>query len=1078
MKQSRLFAIALGMLTFLFLSAISPWAGEKKDKDDPQGVAEDNKKDDPFKGLKYRFIGPAAGGRVSRAAGIAGDPSTYYLGAASGGVWKTSDGGLTWKPIFDDQPTSSIGAIAVAPSDPNVIYVGSGEANIRGNVAPGNGIYLSTNAGKSWKHVWKQDKVQIGHIVIHPKNADIAFAAVLGSAFGPSPERGIYRTIDGGKTWKQVLKKDADTGAIDVTFDPNNPRILFAALWQARRTPWNFSSGGPGSGLYRSDDGGDSWKLIGPKTKNDDEEDNGLPESIWGRVGIAVAPSDSRRVYALIEAENGGLFRSDDGGDKWELVNKARYLRTRPWYFSTVHVDPANPDIVYCPNVRLLKSGDGGKTFKNLKGPHHPDHHDLWIDPKNPKRMIDSNDGGVDITTNGGETWHAPQLPLCQFYHINVDNSVPYRVMGTMQDQGTASGPSNSLASGGISLSDWHTVGGGETGFAVPDPSDPNIVYAGEYAGYISRYDHRTRQARNISAYPISPSGKGGEELKYRFQWTAPIMISPHDPKTIYHAANVLFRTRDAGKTWDAISPDLTTDDKSKQKPSGGPITGDNTGAEMYCTIFALAESPRKEGVLWAGSDDGLVHVSRDGGKAWTKVTPRGFPPFGTVCCIEASPHDPAAAYLVVDAHRLDDNKPYLFKTTDYGETWKSLATQLPRGEYLRVIREDPKTPGLIFAGSEHRVSFSRDGGANWHDLKLNMPTAGISDLQVKDHDLVVGTNGRSIWILDDIEPLRKWAGKPAGLAFYPAPATVRWRYHGENYAGDDRIPGDNPSKGALLTYYLDKKPREEVTLEILDGAGQLVRKLSSKKVEPESEEDAPDVPWSIFKPTTLPKEPGFNRVAWDLTYSGPTVIPGAKNDFGVPHRGPLVTPGKYTLKLTVDGVTRTQSVEVMMDPRVKLPPAELEKSLRFALQLRKEISAVAETVIQLQAVRRQLRDRVREWNDFVSTKKLVAQAQTLIGKLDALEDKFHNPKAEVAYDILAMKGGGAKLYSQLTGLYEWVKDSDGPITQGMLKTAEAHQKELTTLLDEWRRLLGELDAWNDHARAAQVPSVTPGGSK
>src|ERR1043165_8562079 len=618
--------IKIGAIGFMILAMFASTSVPQEDKKKEQKKSHFAR----YKHPKYRLIGPAAGGRTTRSCGVPGDPNIYYVGAAAGGVWKTTDGGINWKPIFDDQPTSPIGAVAVAPSDPNVIYVGSGEANIRGNVMPGNGIYVSTDAGKSWKHVWKQ-RGQIAKIVVDPKKADVAYAAVLGTAFHSestsgkdihrnNAERVIYRTTDGGKSWKAVINKKSEVtlfripgdpksvdqkeidkalagdhtafsikiaehiGAIDIALDPNNPRVLFATLFQAHRTPWDFTSGGRGSGLHRSDDGGDTWKEIEPT------DDNGLPKKPYGRIGVAIAPSDSKRIYALIEAENGGLYRSDDGGEKWSLVNGKQYLRQRPWYFSTVHVDPKNPDIVYCPSVKLLKSTDGGKSFKQMKGTHHPDHHDLWIDPLNPKRMIDSNDGGVDITTNGGETWHMPMLPICQFYHIACDNSVPCRVMGTMQDQGTASGPSNSLSSAGISLSDWHNVGGGEPGFAVPDPDDPNIVYAGEYGGYISIYDHRTRQARNISIYPTNPSGKGAEELRYRFQWTAPIMLSPHAPlisdrgpipsfpsRTIYHAANVLFCSRDRGKSWDKISPDLTRNDKSKQKWSGGPITGDNT---------------------------------------------------------------------------------------------------------------------------------------------------------------------------------------------------------------------------------------------------------------------------------------------------------------------------------------------------------------------------------------------------------------------------------------------------------------------------------------------------------------------
>ncbi len=1059
------------------------------------GQPQDEKKKDPFdqavKHLKYRSIGPAAGGRTTRSSGIPGDPTTYYVGAASGGVWKTTDAGISWKPIFDDQPTSSIGALAVAPSDPNVVYVGSGEANIRGNVAPGNGIYVSTNGGKSWKHVWKQ-KGQIGHIVVHPKNASIAYAAVLGSAFGPNPERGIYRTVDGGKTWTQSLKKNGDVGAIDVCIDPNNPRILFAALVETRRTPWSLTTAGPGSGLFRSEDGGDSWKEIEPG------DDSGLPAKPYGRIGVAVAPSDSRRVYALIEAENGGLYRSDDGGEKWTLVNAARYLRQRPWYFSTVHVDPKNPDIVYCPNVRLAKSSDGGKSFKQMKGVHHPDHHDLWIDPKNPRRMIDSNDGGVDITTNGGETWHAPPLPIAQFYHISVDNNVPYRVMGNMQDQGTASGPSNSLSSAGISLSDWHNIGGGETGYSVADPGDPNIVYSGEYAGILTRYDHRTRQARNISIYPTNPSGKGAEDLRYRFQWTAPLMISRtsigdmgRDVYPLYHAANVLFRSSDKGKSWEKISPDLTRDDKSKQKWSGGPVTGDNTGVEYYGTIFAIAESPSNNlrapnnYVLWAGSDDGLVHVTRDGGKKWDNVTKNivGLKEWGTVCCIEASPHDAGTAYVVVDAHRLDDNTPYLYMTKDFGKSWNFLSANLPKEDYLRVVREDPQTPGLLFVGSETQVHLSPDRGVTWHSLKLNMPTVAISDLHVKDNDLVVGTSGRSCWILDDLTPIRQFSPRPSGgegpgvrgPRFFAVQPATRWRYHGENYAGEDRIPGDNPPKGAILNYYLPTKPKDELTLEIFDGKDTLVQKLSSKKAEVEIDEDSPDVPWSIFKPTMLSKEVGINRVAWNLEMIGPKVIPGAKNDAGVPYRGPLVPPGTYTLKLRVGDQVLTQKVEVRSDPRVKTPTKELEDSHQLALQLRDDITRLSNIVIALQSVRDQIQARVKALSSEPERQRAEAwikQAKALVAKLDALEVQLHNPKAQVTYDILAMKGG-AKLYSQLAPLYDSVKDSDGPVTQGMREVYAEHAKELARLDGIWRKLLDdEVTQLNDQARDLQQPAI------
>ncbi len=719
-------------ILILFISAIAFSIQAAELKDQPE-----------LKGLKYRSIGPAWGGRVSRGAGVPGDPSVYYFAAASAGIWKSTDGGSTWKCISGDQTVSSMGSLAIAPSDANVIYAGSGEANIRGNVAAGNGIYKTSDAGKTWTHVWKQEG-QIGTMAVHPTNAQIAFAAVLGHAFGPNPERGIYRTTDGGKTWQQVLKKDENTGASDVAIDPNNPNIIFAGMWQARRTPWSLTSGGPGGGLYVSKDGGNTWKQL---------QGNGLPDGIYGRVGVAVAPSDSRRVYALIEAEQGGLFRSDDGGENWTKATANRLLRQRAWYYTTLTVHPTNPNEIWAPNVPMLKSIDGGVTWEIISGFSHGDHHDMWIDPKNPKRLITAHDGGVDISLNGGETWSAPSLPLGQFYHVTADNRVPFHVAGAQQDIGTAQGPSRSLTNRGIRTAEWYTVGGGEAGHVVSDSSDPNIVYAGEYLGYISVYDHRTRQSYNISAYPENGSGHGAEDLKYRFQWTAPIAVSPHNPKVVYHGANVVFRTDDKGKTWKAISPDLTRNDKSKQEWSGGPITGDNTGVEFYCTIFAIAESPVQKGLIWTGSDDGLVHVTTDDGQNWTNVTKAmpGFPEWGTVSIIEPSRYDANTAYVVVDAHRLDNTKPYLYKTTDLGKNWKRLDSDLPQDIYLHSVREDPLKKNILYIGTERGVAYSTDGGENWKSLKLNLPTVAVHDLAVKDNSLVVGTMGHSIWILDHL---------------------------------------------------------------------------------------------------------------------------------------------------------------------------------------------------------------------------------------------------------------------------------------------------------------------------------------
>jgi len=1045
---------------------------------------------DPFKGLKFRNVGPSAGGRVARVCGVPGDPFTYYAATAAGGVWKSSDAGFTWKPIFDDQPVSSIGSIAVAPSDPNVVYVGSGEANIRGNVATGNGIYRSTDAGKTWKHVWI-NVGQIGTMIVHPTNPDFAYAAVLGNPFGPNENRGVYRTKDGGTTWQKVLFRDENTGASDVCLDASNPRILFAGMWQARRKPWELTSGGPGSGLHISRDGGDTWKRLGPGGK-----DIGLPKGPWGKVCVSVAPSNGQRIYAMIEAEEGGLYRSDDGGDKWEKINDKRAIRQRAWYFSTFTVDPNNDDIVWFPQVPLLKSTNGGKTLQRVNGAHHGDHHDIWIDPKNSQRIINCNDGGVDISVNGGGTWFAPPLPISQPYHIAVDNSTPYRLGSCLQDIGAMAGPSNSLT-GGISLSDWENIGGGEAGHVAFDPADPDIIYAGEYGGYISRFDRRTRQARNVGIYPYNPSGHGGEDLKVRFQWTAPIMISPHDPKTVYHAGNFLFRTHDGGAHWDKISPDLTRNDRTRQRWSGGPITGDNTGVEIYCTIFAIAESPKQKGVLWAGSDDGLVHVSSDDGKNWTNVTANipDMPDWGTVRCIECSPTDAGTAYLVAEAHRMNDFHPYVWKTTDFGKTWASLSSNIPADEYVHAVRMDPKKKSMLYAGTERGVRVSYDDGKNWRRLKINLPTVAVHDLVVKNDDLVIATMGRSAWILDDLTPVREWQPEVKNeLKLFPPLKAVRWRTYDVPAADFDRSRADNPPFGAAFVYNLPKKAKE-VTVEVLDKTGKTVAKIKSKKDEGEKEDDEEvgDYAEKEKDKKLLPIEAGLHQAAWDLRYEGVKKMHGVVVDAGDPEAGPLALPGEYTLKLTADGKSVTAKVTVVPDPRlhpaalvvsdsfVKGLPGfvvhafkfdELSEQHVFALRVRDDIDLLTRTVKHLRTIHKQLEERQSLLKDEKSAKAFVESAKKLAKKLDELEEKLHNPKAKIVYDILALRGG-AKLLSQLTSLYDAAIGSDGAPTQGMRELYPELHKELKGLTDDWQALLkGDVAKFNEQAKKLDLPGV------
>jgi len=1031
-------------------------------------TAADEPKD--YASLKYRSVGPAAGGRVSRACGVPGDPLTYYAATASGGVWKSTDGGLSWKPIFDDQPTSSIGSIAVAASDPNVVYVGSGEANIRGNVSPGAGIFKSEDAGKTWKHVWKAVG-QIGTMAVHPKNADVAYAAVLGHAFGPNPERGVYRTKDGGKTWKKVLFKSNDAGCSDIAIDPTNPRVIYAGFWQARRTPWDLTSGGPGSDLFVSRDGGDTWVSL-----KKDSKKNGLPAGVWGRVGVAVAPSNGQRVYACIEADKGGIFRSDDGGENWALVNDTRPIRQRAWYYSTLTVHPTNPDEVYEPQVSMLKSSDGGKSFRRVAGFHHGDHHDLWIDPLNPNRMIDANDGGVDVSTDGGKTWYAPPLPISQFYHVHADNSVPFRVMGSMQDLGTASGPSHSLRPGGINTSDWHTVGGGEAGHVVSDPTDPNVVYAGEYGGIMTRYDHRTRTARNITVNQWNPSGIDPAKHKYRFQWTAPILVSKHDPKTVYHAGNVLFRTRDGGQTWDAVSPDLSRNDKQKQQWSGGPITGDNTGAETYCTIFALAESPKQKGLIWAGTDDGKIHLTKDDCKTWTDLTANvpDFPDWGTVHGIEASPFDANTAYLVVDNHRMDDYRPHVWKTADFGKSWTKLNDGLPAGVHCHALREDPKKKGLLYLGTERGVMVSADSGKAWKPLQLDLPTVPVHDLVVKDDSLIVGTHGRSIWILDDLTVVREWtdAIKDKAAHLFTVRPTTKWTVAGGVAVRQHAGGTPNPSYGLAIWYSLGKAAKGTVTLEILDAAGKSVTKAKGKLGDGASEEaeDEDEAPSAATKERKLPAKPGVNRYVWDLTYDGAEVIPGAAVDSGSPGMTVPVVPGKYTLKLTVGNRTLTQTAEVKADPRIANPAAA--DQLAMSLKVRDDITSLSRTVARIRSIQKQIALRKDLLKDRDDAKALLKDTEAFSKKLAALEEKLHNPKAKISYDVFSAKGG-AMLYSQLTWAIGNISDGEGTPTKPQKDFAADLTKQLTGYVAEFEKLATEDAAkLNGAAKKLGVPEL------
>ncbi|MEO7793924.1 MAG: glycosyl hydrolase [Thermoanaerobaculia bacterium] len=1014
--------------------------------------------------LKFRSIGPALGGRVSRVAGVAGDPLTFYAATAQSGVFKSVDGGHTWKPVFDEQPLLTTGAIAVAASDPNVIYVGTGEANIRGNVQPGNGIYKSTDAGKSWKQVLDQEG-QIGTIVVHPANPEIAFAALLGHAFGPNPERGVYRTLDGGKSWSRVLGGDSelgsDTGASDVAFDPGNPHILFAGLWQARRYPWGMTSGGPGSGLYRSADGGETWTRLTGK---------GLPEGIWGKVGVAVAPSSGARVYALIEAEKGGLFRSDDGGTTWRLANGHNALSQRAWYYSTLTIDPVNPDIVWFPQVALLRTIDGGRTIQSVDGIHHGDVHDLWIDPKARNRILIGNDGGVDLSFDGGASWFAPPVAWSQFYNVDADDRDPYAVGGTVQDEGTAIGPADSLRSEGIVLGDWKTAGGGEAGDFVFDRGAEGVVYAGEYGGIMTRWEEKSGNERNISYYPTNPSGHGAEDLRVRFQWTAPLLSSRREPGVIYHGSNILLRSENGGQDWRQISPDLTRNDKEKQKWSGGPITGDNTGVEIYDTIFSLAESSTAAGELWAGTDDGLVHVTRDGGANWTNVTPAGSPEWATIESIALSTSAAGTAWIAVDAHRLDDHRPFVFRTRDGGVAWENVVQGLPPSAYVLSVREDPKVPDLLYAGTRFGIFLSRDGGDHWEAFKLNLPPVVVTDLEVKDDDLVVATSGRSLWILDDLSAIRQWSSETAAEPlhlFTPRPARRRQVQTG--WSGE--AVGENPPRGAVLHYSLASKVAGEAILEIFDAEGRRVRKLSSVALPQVYAEDDPDEPMKAPE-AALQTSAGLQRVVWDLRWEGAHRLENAKVDLGDPTNGPMAIPGTYRLRLSAGGQSAETTLTVLPDPRSKVSAADSAEQLRFTLGLRAQLDRVVAAVGDLRAIQAQAGDLANRLAGNARATGVLAAAERTKAKAAALEHRFHNPKAEVVYDILAQRGG-TQLHSNLTFVYLSAASGEGAPTQGVRDVATELERVLVGLEREFQELKsGDLADFEREADALRLPRV------
>jgi photosystem II stability/assembly factor-like uncharacterized protein len=1009
-----------------------------------------------WSGMRWRLIGPFRGGRSVAIEGVPGEPNTYYFGGVGGGVWKTSDGGANWKPIFDKQhSTSSIGAIAVAPSDHNIIYVGTGEAPLRGNITYGDGVYKSIDGGRNWRHVGLKDSRHIGAIIVNPDNPNIVFVAAVGHAFGPNEERGVYRTTDGGVTWKKVLGKDQNVGAIDVVFDPHNPNTLFGALYEVRRQPWFFSSGGEGSGLYRSTDGGDTWQHL---------QGHGLPEGILGRIGVTVSGADSDRVYAIIEATEGGIFRSDDGGDNWTKINDDLRFRQRAWYFSKVYADPRAVDTLYVLNTGLFRSVDGGKDFKLLPA-RHGDHHCLWIDPKDPNRIANASDGGASVSVDGGETWSTEDnQPTAQFYHVAVDNAFPYHIYGAQQDNSNL-GIASRGESGVIGREDWFQAGDGETGFVIPDPRDWHIIYSNN-EGFITRYDKSKEQYQDVSVWPLDNSGHGASDLKHRFQWVSPLLLSPHDPDTIYTAGEAVFKSADQGHSWTAISEDLTRNDKSKQKPSGGPIQNDITSIEYYDVVFALAESPLKKGMLWAGTDDGLLHVTTDDGATWQRVTPN-MPEWSCVSLIDPSHFDPAIAYVAVDRHRLDDFKPYIFKTNDTGRNWTAITNGIPDGAYVHAVREDPKRRGLLYAGTELGVYVSFDDGAHWQSLQLNLPTSPIRDLVVKDDDLVVATHGRAFWVLDDLTPLRQVNDgvAQADMKLYDPQTAVRLHYPDE--VDTHQAAGTNPPPGAIIDYYFKEAPKGEVTLEILDAQGKPIRHLSSKKKK--GDEQPPEWPDQVQPIKTIPAKEGMNRFAWDLRYDDPVQTPGAFYAGSGP-RGALALPGDYQVRLTANGKTETATLHLAIDPRVKDMESGMRRSFELSMTVNERISQLHQAINEIRETQSQIASLHTRFADNERLKPALASADEMETKMSTIEEKLIQVKMKSSEGNLVYPNQLNEEFDTFSRVIE----SDAAPTEPQLEVFKMLDGRLEEELKNWAELKNEdVPKINELIKQADIPALT-----
>tara|TARA_B100001105_G_scaffold207605_1_gene171837 strand:+ start:201 stop:3341 length:3141 start_codon:yes stop_codon:yes gene_type:complete len=1026
-------SILFGLITFTFLGATERF------------------KEELFKAMKYRNIGPFRGGRSAAVTGVPGDKFLAYFGGTGGGVWNTKNGGQTWNNLSDGYYGGSIGAVTVSEWDSNVIYVGGGEVTVRGNVSHGNGVWKSTDAGKTWKFKGLKDSHRIPRIRIHPRNPDLVYVAALGHLSGPNDERGVYRSKDGGDNWEKVLFINDEVGACDLILDPNNPRIIYASTWRIKRTPYSLESGGQGSGLWKSTDGGDTWEDI---TKS-----KGLPEGMVGIIGVTISPLNSDRVWALIESKKGGLFRSDDGGETWKKTSSDNNLRQRAWYYTRIYADTENEDILYVLNVQFWRSKDGGKTFNSIRTPHG-DHHDLWIDPMDSKHLIIADDGGGQVSFDAGATWSTyHNQPTAQFYRADVDNQFPYRVYAGQQDNSTVSIASRTTG-GGITERDYYSVGGGESAHVAPHPDDPNIVYAGSYSGFLTRYNHVTGERRNITVYPENPMGHGVKDMKYRFQWNFPIEFDPHDANTLYVGSQHLHKSTDEGESWELISPDLTTNTLAMQDESGGPITKDDTGVEYYCTIFVITPSHQEKGVIWIGTDDGKVHITKNGGKSWTDITPNNMPKWGMVNSIDQSPHNPGTAYMAVTRYKLDDFKPYLFKTDNYGKSWKLISRGIPEDAFTRVIREDPMKKGLLYAGTETGVYVSFDDGKNWQSFQLNLPIVPVTDLVVKENDLVVATQGRSFWILDDLTPLHQLTNKVAGSTSHMFKPRDTYRLPGGGgWGGPSPTWGANPPNGVMAFYYLKEAlgKDDKFKLEFMESDGDVIKTFSNKKDRKNP------------SPVAETKK-GMNRFVWDMRYPDAKKVPNAVM-WGGRHIGPKAVPGEYKVKVTLNGKSQTQSFNILKDPRINTTQSDFQDQFDLLMDIRNRTTEINEKILTIRSIKDQINTLTGLMKESGFKDENVTKAgKELVKSLSTIEERLIQVKSKSRQDPLNYP---IRLDNKIAALVGVVSSVDArptaqsyDVLEDLVAQAQVHYKILNKVLTN------DLYKFNNMVSEAAVPAV------